>query len=63
MTTQSTTTTVEIGENAYETTPISWWSWPDEAALIDFAEKNDRMEQADQSIKDDAAYAALYFVS
>jgi hypothetical protein len=59
MTTQDTTT-VEIRDNAY---------WPDEAVLIDFAEqdaraeKDDRVEQADQPVKDDSAYAALYFVS
>jgi len=63
------TTAVEIRDNAYETIPGFWWDWPDEARLADFAEKDarveqdDRMEQADQPVKDDSAYAALYFVS
>jgi hypothetical protein len=67
--TTENTTTVDSRENAYGTTPISWWGWPDEARLADFAgqdvraEKDDRVEQADRPIKDDSAYAALYFVS
>jgi hypothetical protein len=54
------TTTVEIRTSDY---------WPDEAALTTFAEKDDRAEKADrleqtnQPVKDEAAYAALYFVS
>ena len=48
------TTTVEIRDNAY---------WPDEAELINFAEQDDRVEQADRPVKDDSAYVALYFVS
>ncbi len=63
MKTQDTATTVEIRDTADETIPVFWWDWPDEAQLTDFAEKNDRMEQIGQAVKDDAAYAALYFVS
>ncbi len=57
------TTTVEIRDNAYGTTPVFWWGWADEALLADFAEKDDRAEQADRPVKDDSAYATLYFVS
>ena len=63
------TTTVENRDNAYETIPVVGWAWPDEVVLADFAkqdvraEKNDRLRQTDQPIKDDSAYAALYFVS
>ena len=63
MTTPNTTPTVEIRDNANETTPAFGWEWPDEARLADFAEKDDRVEQIDQAVKDDSAYAALYFVS
>ena len=63
MTTPDAAATVEIRDNAYETIPVFWWDWPDEAQLADSAEKHDRMEQIDQAVKDDAAYAALYFVS
>ncbi len=62
MTTQDTTT-VEIRDNACETTPVFGWGWPDEAQLTDFAEKANRLEQADRPVKDDSAYATLYFVS
>jgi hypothetical protein len=60
MTTQNTTTTVEIRDRAY---------WPDEAQLADFAEKDDqaekddRVEQAGQPLEDSSEYAVLYFVS
>jgi hypothetical protein len=54
MTTQDTATTVEIRDRAY---------WPDEAQLADFAEKDDRVEQADQPLEDSSEYAVLYFVS
>ena len=57
MTTQNTTTTVEIRAAAF---------WPDEARLAEFAEqaeKTDRMEQADQPVENDFEYAALYFGS
>jgi len=54
------TTTVEIRANAF---------WPDEANLAAFAEQparieqNDRPEQIDRTLENDAEYAALYFVS
>ena len=71
------TTTVEVRDSAAETrespscggAPVCGWDWPDEARLTAFAEqaaraeKDDQGEQANQSAKDDAAYAALYFVS
>ena len=63
------TTTVEIRANAFETTPVFWWGWPDEANLAAFAEQparieqNDRPEQIDRTLENDAEYAALYFVS
>lgn len=63
MTTEIETTQIKVRDNAYETTPVSWWGWPDEALLADTTEMADRVEQADQTVKDDAAYAALYFVS
>ncbi len=75
MTTQDTATTVEIRDNACETTPVFGWGWPSEVLLADFAEqdvrveqdaraeKDDRMEQADRTIENDAEYATLYFVS
>ncbi len=56
-------TPVKIRDNAYETTPVFWWGWPEEALLADFAEKNEWVEQADQPIEDSAEYAVLYFVS
>ncbi len=63
MTPQDTATTIEIRDNAYETIPVFWWDWPDEAQLADSVEKNNRMGQIDQAVQDDAAYAVLYFVS
>ena len=54
MTTQDTTTTVEIRDNAY---------WPEEVQLADFAEMDDRTEQADRPLADSSEYATLYFVS
>jgi hypothetical protein len=75
MTTQDTITTVEIRDNAYEVIPGFGWDWPNEALLANFVEQDvrverdaraetaNRMEQAEQPTKDDAAYAALYFVS
>ena len=63
MTTEIETTKIDIRNNAYETTPVFGWGWPDEASLADFTEKNDRIEPADQSIEDSAEYAVLYFVS
>jgi hypothetical protein len=68
VTTQDTIT-VEIRDNAHGTAPVFGWGWPDEVALTDFAEqdaraeKNDRAEQTEQPVKDDSAYAALYFMS
>jgi hypothetical protein len=62
MTTQNTTT-VEICDNAHGATPGCGWGWPDEARLSDFVELNDRAEQIEQPVKDDSAYAVLYFVS
>ena len=54
MTTQDSTTTVEIRDNAY---------WPDEDQLTEFAEQAHRMEEADQPVENDIEYAALYFGS
>ena len=60
MTTQNTTTTVEIRDRAY---------WPDEAQLADFVEQDaraemaDRVERAAEPLEDSPEYAALYFVS
>jgi hypothetical protein len=56
-------TTIEVRNNAYETTPVFWWGWPNEALLADFAEKDDRVEQPDKPIEDCSEYAVLYFVS
>ena len=53
MTTKDTTT-VEIRDNAY---------WPDEALLADFAQKDDRVEQAEQPLENSPEYATMYFVS
>ena len=69
MTTENETTLIDVHDNAYETIPVFWWDWPDEALLADFveqnarAEKNDRAEQTDQSIEVSSEYAILYFVS
>ncbi len=63
MTTQDTATTVEIRENAYGTTPVFWWGWPDEALLGDFSEKANRVEQPHRPIENDSEYVNLYFVS
>ncbi len=54
MTTETETAQIEVRDNAY---------WPDEALLADFAEKDDRGEQADQPLEDSSEYAVLYFVS
>jgi hypothetical protein len=66
VTTQNTTTTVEIRANAF---------WPDEANLAAFAEQDvraeqatqteqtDRVKQTDRTLENNAEYAALYFVS
>jgi hypothetical protein len=60
VTTQNTTTTVEIRADAF---------WPDEANLAAFVAQADRTEQDDQAVQTDrtleydAEYAALYFVS
>jgi hypothetical protein len=63
MTTQNTTTHTETRNNAYETIPVFWWDWPDEAQLADFAKTDDRVKQADRPFEEDPEYAALYFVS
>ncbi len=63
MTTKDISTTVEIRDNAYETTPVFWWGWPDETLLADFARKDDRVEQAEQPLDDNPEYATMYFVS
>jgi len=69
MTTETTTTSIELRDNAYGTIPVFWWDWPDEALLADFveqdarAEKNDRVEWPDQPIEESSEYAVLYFVS
>ena len=62
MTTQNTTT-VDSRDNAYGTTLVFGWNWPDEAQLAAFAEQDDRAEQADRTIENDSEYATLYFVS
>ena len=49
MTTENTTT-VDSRENAYGTTPISWWGWPDEARLADFAGQDVRAEKDDRVV-------------
>ncbi len=54
MTTKDINTTVEIRDNAY---------WPDEALLADFAQKDDRVEQAEQPRENNPEYATMYFVS
>ena len=62
-------TTVDYHENAAGLTPIFEWGWLDEAQLAAFAaqadraEKNDRVEQTDRTLENNAEYAALYFVS
>ncbi len=69
MTTEIKTTPAEIRDNAYGTTPVFWWGWPDEVLLAEFvgqdarAEKDDRVELADQPIEESPEYAVLYFVS
>ena len=69
MTTEIETLQSKVRDNAYETTPILWWDWPDEARLAAFAEQadrteqNDRGEQTDRMLENNAEYAALYFVS
>jgi hypothetical protein len=69
VTTQNTTTTVEIRDDVYGTIPGFWWDWPDETKLADCAEQNvraerdDRVEQTDRTLENNAEYAALYFVS
>jgi hypothetical protein len=69
MTTENETTQIDVRDNAYETIPVFWRDWPDEALLADFveqnarAEKNDQAEQADRPIEDSSEYAFLYFVS
>jgi len=69
MTTQNITTTVEIHDNAYGTTPGFGWGWPDEARLAAYAEQDvraaqaDRMEETDRTLENNSEYAALYFVS
>lgn len=60
MTTQNTTTTVEIRADAF---------WPDEANLAAFvaqadrAEQDDHAELTDRTLEYDPEYATLYFVS
>ena len=54
MTTQDTTTTVEIRDNAY---------WPEEVQLADFAEMDDRPEQFAEPLENNPEYATLYFVA
>ncbi len=72
---QIETVQTEIRDNAYESTPVFGWDWPDEAMLADLAEQNiraeqdvrtekdDRMEHADWTIENNSEYATLYFVS
>ncbi len=54
MTTEIETTQIEVRDNAY---------WPDEAQLADLAQKDDRVDQAEQPLENDPAYATMYFVS
>ena len=69
MTTQNTTTTVDSRANAFGTTPVFWWGWPDEANLAAFvaqadrAGEDDQAEQTDRTLEYDAEYATLYFLS
>ncbi len=63
MTTEIETSQLEVCDNAYESTPVFGWGWPDEALLAAFAQEDDRVEQADQPIEDSSEYAILYFVS
>ena len=63
MTTEIETLQSKVRDNAYETTPILWWDWPDEALLADTTEMADRVEQAQRPIEDDSEYVYLYFVS
>ena len=69
MNTQDTTATVEIHDNTCGAIPVSWWDWPDEARLADFAGQDvragtdDPVKRADKPLEDDAAYASLYFGS
>ncbi len=63
MTTETETTPIEIHDNAYETTPVFGWGWPNEALLAAFAEEDDRVEQPDRPLEDSSEYAILYFVS
>jgi hypothetical protein len=66
MTTQNTTTTVEIRADTFGTTPVFWWGWPDEANLAAFAEQAemaDRQGQTEQPVENDFEYATLYFGS
>ena len=54
MTTKNINTTVDIRDNDY---------WPDEAQLADFAQQDDRVEQAEQLLENNPEYATMYFVS
>ena len=54
MTTETTSTPIELSDNAY---------WPDEALLDDFIEKDDQAQWPDQPLEDSSDYAVLYFVS
>ena len=63
MTTEIETTPIEIRDNAYETTPVFWWGWPDESLLADFAGMDVREEQTDRPLENNPEYAELYFVS
>ena len=69
MTIHNTANTVENRDNAYETTPVFGWGWPDETRLTDLAEqdsraeKDERVKQIDRSIENNLEYATLYFVS
>ncbi len=63
MTTEIETTPIEVRDNAYGTIPVFWWDWPEEALLADFAQKDDRVEQAEQPLENNPAYATMYFVS
>jgi hypothetical protein len=66
MTAQNTTPTVEIRADAFGTTPVFGWGWPEEANLAAFAEQAEmahRLEQAEQPVENDFEYATLYFGS
>ncbi|HSD83558.1 MAG TPA: hypothetical protein VLG46_06860 [Anaerolineae bacterium] len=61
--TEIETTQIKVHVNAYETPPIFWWGWPDDALPGDTTEMADQVEQAAQPLENNLEYAALYFVA